>query len=144
MGWAVAEMPLVLRIGGWRRGRIISAEGVVGTISLKRQTGLGGNIRMSPGVQIAIAIISPVAAIAAAVIALMRVLGRPDRRLDHIEIISTTVENQNRALLTAFPSVISSLIRASIMTADQGTNLMRLLFDAKVWPRLAGDCRLNR
>ena len=82
-------MPLVLRIGGWRRGRIISAEGVVGTISLKRQTGRGGNIRMSPGVQIAIAIISPVAAIAAAVVALMRVLGRPDRRLDHIEIIST-------------------------------------------------------
>ena len=74
---------------------------------------------MSPGVQIAIAIISPVAAIASAGIALMRVLGRPDRRLDHIEIISTTVENQNRALLTAFPSVISSLMRASIMTADQ-------------------------
>ena len=64
---------------------------------------------MSAGLQIAIAIISPVAAIAAAVIALMRVLGRLERRLDHIEIISATVENQNRALLTAFPSVISSL-----------------------------------
>src|ERR1039457_4108613 len=48
--------------------------------------GLAGNIRMSPGLQNAIAIISPVAAIAAAVIALMRVLGRLDRRLDHIEI----------------------------------------------------------
>src|ERR1019366_8881910 len=106
-------MPLVLRIGGWRRGRIIALmdwrPGILAVLPLRMADSrypfhsacpegrgwynfakavdwTGRQHSHVPGLQNAIAIISPVAAIAAAVIALMRVLGRLDRRLDHIEI----------------------------------------------------------
>src|ERR1017187_3052436 len=110
-----------------------------------RQSSPPPNIRMSPGLQNAIAIISPVAAIAAAVIALMRVLGRLDRRLDHIEI-SIHGRKPKSCTPNRFPIryLKPNARKHHDGRSDQGTNLMRLLFDAKVWPRLAGDCRLNR
>ena len=64
-----------------------------------------------PGwVPILVAIIAPIATIVGATVLIMRTLARLEGRLDHIELRIATVEFQNRALLKAFPQVISSLM----------------------------------
>ncbi len=67
---------------------------------------------------------APIVAIVGAALWLERRLGRLDRRLEHIELRIGTVESQNRALLKAFPQLISSLMAAKQLTPEQGTQLI--------------------
>ena len=66
---------------------------------------------MPPWIQLA----APIIAIVGATALIMRVLSRLEARLGSIELRIATVEFQNRALLKAFPQVISSLIAGHMM-----------------------------
>jgi hypothetical protein len=68
--------------------------------------------------------ISTLSAVVAATVWIQRTLSRLERRLEHIEIRISTVEFQNRALLKAFPQVISSLMAGKFMTSEQGSQLI--------------------
>src|SRR5712692_531751 len=68
-------------------------------------------------------LVAPIVAIVGAALWLERRLGRLDRRLEHIELRIGTVESQNRALLKAFPQLVSSLM-ATRLTPEQGTQLI--------------------
>jgi hypothetical protein len=48
----------------------------------------------------------------------MRGIARLNERLKDIQIRVGVVEQQNRALLKTFPTVISSLMRAQFMSSD--------------------------
>jgi len=80
---------------------------------------------MPPWVVILFEVVFPtIAAIVVATWRITRSLGRLDARLANIEVRIATLESQNRALLKAFPQVISSLIAGHLMTAEQGTQLI--------------------
>lgn len=53
-----------------------------------------------------------------------RKLERLEHRLENIELRVATIEFQNRALLRAFPQVVSSLISGKIVTIEQGTMMI--------------------
>lgn len=65
-----------------------------------------------------------IATVVGAAVWILRVLNKLDRRLERIELRVGTVEHQNRALLKAFPQVISSLLAEKPMTPEQGIRLM--------------------
>ena len=49
---------------------------------------------------------------------------RIDHRLDQIDLRLSTVEYQNRALLRTFPQVVASLIKAHVVSSDQGVQII--------------------
>jgi hypothetical protein len=73
--------------------------------------------------------VAPLATIAGFGLWILRTLWRLETRLTHIEVRLCTVEFQNRAILKAFPPIISSLITSQAMTTDQGTQLIATALD---------------
>jgi len=73
-------------------------------------------------------LVAPILAIVGAAIAIVRRIERDharlDSRLERIELRIATVEFQNRALLRAFPQVISTLMAGRLMTSERGTELI--------------------
>jgi hypothetical protein len=80
---------------------------------------------MPPWIQLA----APIATIVGATALIMRTLPRLEARLGNIELRIATVQFQNRALLKAFPQVISSLMAGHMMSSEQGAKLFATALD---------------
>lgn len=77
-----------------------------------------------------IQLLAPIAVIVSTALWMNRGFNRLDRRLERIELRVATVEHQNRALLKAFPPVISTLMLSQLMTPEQGTRLIGTALEA--------------
>lgn len=73
-------------------------------------------------VQFWVQLVAPIVAIVGATMWMVRAVNRLDRRLEHVQLQIGTVEYQNRALLKAFPPVISSLIAGQLSTIQPISN----------------------
>ena len=80
--------------------------------------------------QITLAAVAPILAIIGATAVVMRALGSLDKRLQNIDLRIATIEFQIKALLTAFPQLISSLITSKVVTIEQGTAMISRALDA--------------
>jgi hypothetical protein len=81
----------------------------------------GKRVTLVSGMPPWLQLVGPIASIVAATVAIMRAIHgikadilRVERRLEHIEIRIASLEHQNRALLKAFPQVVSTLVVASL------------------------------
>ena len=92
---------------------------------------------MPPWIQL----IAPIATVAGFGTWILRTLWRLETRLANIEVRLCTVEFQNRALLKAFPPVISSLISSKAMTTEQGTQLIATALDLAPIPDFLRDIK---
>jgi hypothetical protein len=72
---------------------------------------------------------------------ILRTLWRLETRLTHIEVRLCTVEFQNRAILKAFPPIVSSLITSQAMTTEQGTQLIATALDIAPIPDFLRDIK---
>ncbi len=89
----------------------------------------GGNARFPDRMQAWLQFIGLIVTIVGAAVWIVRTLGRLESRIERIELRIGTVEYQNRALLKAFPQLISSLMAGGQVTPQQGSNLIATALD---------------
>jgi hypothetical protein len=83
-------------------------------------------------------LVAPIVTILGVAVWIVCKLDRTDSRLHQIQLAVAAVEHQNRALLKAFPQVISSLMAAKLMKPEQGSQLIATALDAASVTELLG------
>ncbi len=84
---------------------------------------------MQPWLQLVALIVTILGAALGVAVWVLRVISRVQGHLERIELRIGTVEHQNRALLKAFPQVISSLMTGDLMTRQQGSQIIAIALE---------------